>query len=211
MPEPNAEHWYAIYADQNHVGHMRVIDRRDDEGVRHLEQTVHLIAQDGVTHDATSLLRLLRKDGRYVPLGYRYKDTRQECNVEFKDGRIAADGSAADHDGALAPGDVMPTYGVQALASCIFNQPSSQLTFTPMTDSDASLGKGGCRLVCRGQAEHEGELLWEVIWLNAAGTRIQAFYFDDKAVMRRADWGGTRARLVEHEALARAQAGQEKP
>jgi hypothetical protein len=209
MPESNEEHWYAIYAEQSHVGHMRVTNHRDDDGVRHLKQTVHLdgeIGAEELPHDASSSLRLIRKNGRYVPLSYQYEDRGQRCNVTFRDGRLHADGSAADHDGALAPDDVMPTYGVQALASCIYNQPGSQLTFTPMTDSDASFGKGGCKLVCSGQVEHEGERLWEVIWLNATGTRIQAFYFDDRAVMQRADWGGTRARLVEHEALARAHA-----
>jgi len=197
-----------ITGEGKHAGHLHITTERDAEGRKRVEQQVHMVAGGDdapASHDATSAILLERKDGRYVPRSYRYQDGRHECAVEFANGRMKASGDAAHHDGDAYPDDVMPSYAVPMLASCIFNQPGSKLVFTPMTDGDASFGKGGCRLVSNGQVEIDGERLWEVQWLNAAGTRVQAFYFDDTATLKRADWGGAVGRMVERESLARVQ------
>ncbi|MBE7493183.1 MAG: hypothetical protein HS108_15690 [Planctomycetes bacterium] len=209
----SSEIWFAVHlgraASASHAGFLRVYRSRDTNSRRIIDQQVSIhgrLDRRAIDHEATCRVVLTRKQGRLVPLEVAYNDGQQSSQIRFAGGRMQAQGSAASENNDAVPDDVMPTYAVFALASAIYNQPEASLTFTPLTEGSGHLGTGA-KLLCCGRTGTTpfptAAPLWEVIWLNAEGTRVQAFYFDDKGELAQADWGSSRAVRVATEVQAR--------
>lgn len=210
----SSQHWYAVHLGKTsqapHAGWLRVYKSRDTNGRRTLEQQVSIHGKlDGraLHQEATCRVVLTRRQGRMVPLEVEYQDAARQCGLRFHEGRLEASGCAAGENGDALPDDVMPVYGVVALAQGIHNQEGASLTFTPLVETTGQLGSPGSKLVCQGKTEKTpfpgADPLWCVQWLSPEGTQIQAFYFDDEGELLQANWGGSRCRLVESESAAR--------
>lgn len=209
----SSETWFAVHLGRSgatsHAGFLRMYRSRDTNSRRIVEQQVSIhgkLDRRAIDHDATCRVVMTRKQGRMVPLEVTFNDGKAESQIKFSAGRMQATGSAASENNDAVPDDVMPTYGVFALAAAIYNQPEASVTFTPLTEATGHLGTGA-KLVCTGQTGltpfPSPVPLWEVVWFTAEGTRVQAFYFDDKGELTQADWGGSRAVRVANEALAK--------
>lgn len=208
------ETWFAVYLGRAeaaaHAGFLRMYRSRDTNSRRIVEQQVSIhgkLDRKPIDHDATCRVVMTRKQGRMAPLEVTYSDGKAASQIKFVGGRMQATGSAAAENNDAVPDDVMPTYGVFALAGGIYNQPEASVSFTPLTESNGFLGTSGAKLVCNGQTGltpfPTATPLWEVVWFSAEETRVQAFYFDDKGELIQADWGGSRARRVATEAEAK--------
>jgi len=207
------ETWFAVHLGKtgatSHSGYLRMYRSRDTNSRRVIEQQVSIhgkLDRKPIDHDATCRIVITRKQGRMVPIEVNYTEGKSASSIKFANGRMQASGTAAGENNDSVPDDVMPTYGAFALAAAIFNQPEASVTFTPLTESSGYLGTGA-KLVCNGQTGitpfATTTPLWEVVWLTAEGTKVQAFYFDDKGELAQADWGGSRAQRVANEAAAK--------
>ena len=207
------ETWFAVHLGRSaaapHAGWLHMKRTRDTNSRRVIEQQVSIHGRlDGraVRTDANCRVALTRRQGRLVPLEAQISDGERASHLRIEGGRLHASGAAASQQGDAAPDDAMPTYAVFALAQGIYNQPESSLRFTPLNEVTGQFGTPGAKLVCTGTARKtpfpSPVPLWEVIWFSPEGTRVQAFYFDDKGEMVQADWGGSRARMVDSEVEA---------
>lgn len=213
MPDTktSTEHWYAIYVGQGaaalHNGSLRVQSKRDG-GNRKISQDVVLrgAGPERTDFKAKCVLQLKRTGGRLVPESYSYRDNTHDCSCEFEGGRLDASGNGSEHDGEPYAADVMPGYGLFALASTIFNQPEASASVTVLHEGAAEQGQSGGKLLAMGQTRETPfgteRPLWRVDWLGAEGNRVQSFYFDDEGTMQQADWGGSQARLVDSKEAA---------
>lgn len=209
---PSSEHdslWYAVYRVHEgrvlHAGSYHMDLSRDEQGHRVQDHRIKIHGQ-GIDHEAHCRLVLERRAGRFVPLRLDYDETDKQSSISFSEGRIHGTGAAGSHDGAPLPDDAMPTYGIPLLAQAIYNQPESSLSFDALVDATGAMCGADAKLVARGRTSDtpfptDGKL-WEVVWFSNEGTRIQAFYFTDEGTLAQADWGDTRARLVEGEEQA---------
>lgn len=207
----STEHWYAIYVGAGpaaqHQGSLRVQIKRDG-GSRKITQEVMIrgIGPEGADYKAKSVLSLKRTGGRLVPVESSFKDNSHDCDVEFENGRLNASGDASSHDGEPYPDDIMPGYGLFALASTIFDQEESSISVTVLHEGSTEIGHSGAKLLATGPATNApfGSTvpLWGVDWLGAEGNRVQSFYFDAEGTLVQADWGGSKARLVDSKEAA---------
>ena len=203
---PSSEHdslWYAVYqvhdGKSRHTGSYHIDLSRDDDGHRVQDHRIRIHGA-GLDHEAHCRLVLERKAGRFVPVHLDYDEPNRESSIRFEEGRIHGSGAAADHEGSAVPDDAMPTYGIALLAQTIFDKPEASLSFDALVDATGAMCGADAKLVARGQTDDTpfpaDAKLWEVVWLSNEGTRIQAFYFTDEGTLAQADWGDTRARLV---------------
>ncbi len=207
----SSEHWFAVHLGRSssppHAGFLKLTRARDTNSRRIVEQQVSIhgrLDKRAIDTEARCKLVLTRRQGRFVPLEVDFADGQITSQLRFAQGRIQATGSAAGENGDAVSDDVMPTFGVFALAAGIFNQPEASVTFTPLTEATGRLGTAGSKLVCNGLTSEtpfpSQTPLWEVVWFTPEGTQVQAFYFDNEGNLVQADWGGSRARRVATEA-----------
>lgn len=210
----SSEQWFAVHLGRSsnppHAGWLKITRSRDTNSRRIIVQQVSIhgrLDKRAIDTDAVCKLVLTRRQGRFVPLEVDYADGPVVSQLRFAQGRMQATGSAASENGDPIPDDVMPTFGVFALAATMYNQPEASVTFTPMTEASGRAGTAGSKLVCAGLTTEtpfpSTAPLWEVVWFTPEGTRVQAFYFDDEGDLVQADWGGSRARRVATEAEAK--------
>jgi hypothetical protein len=202
------EHWYAVHLEQAkntpHAGFYHVRVDRDEAGHRVLNYQIAFrgeIEDTELDHEASCRIVLERHHGRFTPLEIEYHEPSHAAHMQFVNGHIRATGAAAGHDGASVPDDVIPTYAISVLAEGIYNQPEASVLFSGITEGTGIICASEAKLVAKGKtgntpfkSRHE---LWRVDWLSHEGLLTQSFYFSDEGVLEQADWGASRARLVE--------------